>query len=397
MLTARKIEQLAPRERTFEISDSIGLALRVTPRGTKAWRCWWTEAGCLRRRTIGRWPEMSAPAARAERDRLRAAMSGGTTFAAFCELYLAQYARPYKRSAEFDARLLRRHVIPEIGHRPLVALTRFECSEVIDVIRLRGSRDMASRVRSVLRKVLYFAVERGALTVNPAARLHAPQSPARDRVLTADEIAGWFAALDSTPPAPRRVLLLQLLTAARLGEVVGITRGEIDHREAVWHLPAHRAKTGKARAIPLAPAALSLVDVVTNGNHIEALIFHTSEDACRRHMRAAVASADLPRATPHDLRRTAATHMAELGTDRQTIDRILGHADASVTARYDRYDRQREQRAALEAWAEKLDAIVDHRLTNEPPQRRQRKAKRRSDESSTDEHAEGEIDDDRQR
>jgi len=386
MLTARKIEQLAPRERTFEISDSIGLALRVTPRGTKAWRCWWTEAGCLRRRTIGRWPEMSAPAARAERDRLRAAMSGGTTFAAFAELYLAQYARPYKRSAEFDARLLRRHVIPEIGHRPLVALTRFECAEVLDVIRLRGSRDMASRVRSVLRKVLYFAVERGALTVNPAARLHAPQSPARDRVLTADEIAAWFAALEASPPAPRRALLLQLLTAARLGEVVGITRGEIDHRESVWHLPAHRAKTGKARAIPLSPPALAILEPVTRTRVTAGHLLDTNEDACRRHMREAVKRAGLPRATPHDLRRSCATHLAQLGTDRETIDRILGHVDSTVGGRYDRYERQAEQRAALEAWAEKLDAIVAHALTTKTPVHAPCNAQRQTDDSRQDEH-----------
>lgn len=383
MLTARAIAQLPPGEHR----DSPGLTLRVGSSGTCAWRVWWTESGRVRRQTIGYWPAMSAPAARAERDRLRAASSGSATVAAFAEQYLEQHVRPYKRRPEFDARLLRRHVLPVIGQRPLTALTRAECVDVIDRIRDRGCPDLASRVRSVLRRTLYVAVERGVLTVNPAARIHAPQSPSRDRVLTADELAAWFAALEAAPPVPRYVLLLQLLTAARLGEVVGMGHGEVDHREAIWHLPAERAKTGIARAIPLAPAALALVRARNCAYHRG-----ITEDTCRRWMRAAVDAADLPRATPHDLRRTAATHLAELGTDRQTIDRILGHADASVTGRYDRYERQAEQRAALEAWAEKLDAIVDRKLTAHLPQAAHVAARQPIHESCVDERVEGNRD-----
>ena len=60
--------------------------------------------------------------------------------------------------------------------------------------------------------------------------------------------------------------------------------------------------------------------------------------------------------TPHDLRRTVATRIAEqLGVGgEQLIKRVLGHADGSVTAIYNRYGYVKEMRAVLEHWAKEL-------------------------------------------
>lgn len=60
--------------------------------------------------------------------------------------------------------------------------------------------------------------------------------------------------------------------------------------------------------------------------------------------------------TPHDLRRTVATRIAEqLGVGgEQLIKRVLGHADGSVTAIYNRYGYVKEMREVLERWSEDL-------------------------------------------
>lgn len=62
--------------------------------------------------------------------------------------------------------------------------------------------------------------------------------------------------------------------------------------------------------------------------------------------------------TPHDLRRTTATYLPQLGVDRFTVARVLGHADASVTATYDRFTYLPQKRRALEAWGVKVQEIV---------------------------------------
>jgi integrase len=62
----------------------------------------------------------------------------------------------------------------------------------------------------------------------------------------------------------------------------------------------------------------------------------------------------------HDLRRTAATKMAEAGVPRQHISAVLNHveAGATVTRVYDRYNYDAEKRRALEMWARTLNAIL---------------------------------------
>ena len=64
----------------------------------------------------------------------------------------------------------------------------------------------------------------------------------------------------------------------------------------------------------------------------------------------------------HDLRRTAATRMAEMGINPHTISLILNHVSASkstITAKvYVQYSFDREKREALNAWGERLRRIV---------------------------------------
>jgi integrase len=62
--------------------------------------------------------------------------------------------------------------------------------------------------------------------------------------------------------------------------------------------------------------------------------------------------------TPHDLRRTVATRIAEqLGVGgEQFIKKVLGHSDGSVTAIYNRYGYVKETRAVLEQWVRDLTA-----------------------------------------
>jgi integrase len=66
----------------------------------------------------------------------------------------------------------------------------------------------------------------------------------------------------------------------------------------------------------------------------------------------------MAKATPHDLRRTAATRMSELGFNRLVVDKVLNHKDQTVGGVYDRHSYDKEKLEALEAWEKKLDAIL---------------------------------------
>jgi hypothetical protein len=61
----------------------------------------------------------------------------------------------------------------------------------------------------------------------------------------------------------------------------------------------------------------------------------------------------------HDLRRTAASRMTGMGISRLVVGKLLNHVESGVTAIYDRHSYDREKREALDAWGERLLAIVD--------------------------------------
>ncbi|EKE01487.1 MAG: integrase family protein [uncultured bacterium] len=62
--------------------------------------------------------------------------------------------------------------------------------------------------------------------------------------------------------------------------------------------------------------------------------------------------------TPHDLRRTAASHMTASGVSRLVVSKLLNHVENSVTAIYDRHSYDKEKKQAMEMWGEKFRDIV---------------------------------------
>ncbi len=360
-LTAAAIRKARPRAQTYELPDERGLVLRVTSSGTKSWAVYFREGGRKRRRTVGRWPDVSIRDARAMRDRLRqrAAGESAMTVAAFAEVYLDRWARPHKRTADYDERALERDILPVIGDRPILTLTRADCVAVVDRVQDRGAQSMAARTKAVLHRVLQYAVERGVRDDNPAREITVPQGPARDRVLGNQELRVWWRTLRSfgVPELVFRALSLQLATGQRLGEVLTIEPHDIDHRDRIWTVPGRKAKNGVTHTVPLSGWAYEIIEQAPPHRRGRYLL-PVSDNTVRDWMRAVVRVADIDRTTPHDLRRTVATWLGRLGYDRTVQDKLLNHIDQSVAAVYDRYSYDAEKRQALEDWAHQVAIIT---------------------------------------
>lgn len=72
-------------------------------------------------------------------------------------------------------------------------------------------------------------------------------------------------------------------------------------------------------------------------------------------------SPDTPHWTLHDIRRTVATGMAALGVALPVVERLLNHVSGSfagIVGVYQCHDYAEQKRAAMEAWAGHVEAIV---------------------------------------
>jgi integrase len=194
-------------------------------------------------------------------------------------------------------------------------------------------------------------------------------------VLSESEIdAFWKAAEVATKPFDA-VLKHLLLTGCRLNEVAGMRCAELETirdvfsddfgRIDTWCIPGERTKNRRTHVVPLSPLARDILSRVERLEGCE-FVFSTNQKTpvsgfFKIKLRL---DAKMPGVAPwriHDIRRSAATHMAEIGIAPHIIELCLNHVSgtrAGVAGIYNRSEQMEERRAAMERWAAHVLGIV---------------------------------------
>jgi integrase len=234
----------------------------------------------------------------------------------------------------------------------------------------------ANRLLELLVRLFNFAIDRELLDANPCARVQKPggRESSRDRVLSPDEIRELWNALDRQwfTEQTAAALRLILVTAQRPGEVVSIRREDLDLSEGWWTIPAERAKNGLAHRVPLNGRARETLESLPD---VSPWVFpspgrdqHIHRDALaiaiRRARQRHTDPLKIEDFSPHDLRRTAASHMASVGVERFVIGKLLNHVEPGVTKVYDRHSYDAEKKKAMDKWARMLSSILTYEPTN---------------------------------
>jgi integrase len=342
----------SPAVQTDYFDETVtGLALRVTSRGTKSWTLLYATP--RRRVTLGRYPAMSLAAARTAAIEVREGRGAGTV-SALAEVYLRHIHA--NRSAAQAERRLRKDILPIIGHVQLPELHRRDVTRVIEA---KAAPIAARRAFEEVRAMVRWAVARGDLDHNPLDGMQGPPiSKPRTRVLTDDEIRLLWSRLDRLSPSVARIIKLCLVTAQRVGEVAGIRPAEVDLERRVWAIPAARTKNGYPHSVPLTDLAIEIIGEPSEGYEVSRYVSQAIQRAQARF--------GLEHWTPHDLRRTALTKMAELGVPPIVLGHIANHrttTKAGITLGvYVQHQYEKEKREALELWANRLQGIISDRV-----------------------------------
>jgi integrase len=397
-LTDFQIKNLKPQAERYEVWEGkTGFGVRVTSRGNKSFVFMYRFGGKAKRLTLGTYPKMSladAHQAHAEaRKKLEQGIDPGAeavtereeerrapTVATLSEQYLEKWAKPRKRSWREDERILKKDVLPEWGKRKARQITRRDVIRLLDDIVDRGASIMANRTLAVIRKMFNFAVSRDIVPVSPCLSVRAPApEQRRDRVLTTDEIRALWHGLEGAKmmaEGTKLALKLQLTTGQRKAEIVSARWDEIDFNDGGgwWTIPPEKSKNKMAHRVPLSPLALELLQAAKNLTGDSPWVFpspqtdrHITPEAVDHALRRPGLEALGFTFVPHDLRRTAASHMTGMGISRLVVSKLLNHVERGVTAVYDRHSYDREKRQALEAWARKLQSIVEGTESNVVP------------------------------
>ena len=368
-----------PASGQYEVRDAeqTGLSVRVSFMGTKSFYLAYTLSGKRRRLHLGTYSE-SRPAddlgksglykiddarriARRKWELIKDGIDpaavvrelvGAPTWAALCERYISEQARPRckrERSVREYERQIRKFLLPAWGSLKAKAVDRAMVRELIGGIRAAGHDVQANRVQVLIGAICRFGCREDVLEANPCIGIEQVKEKSRERVLSNDEIRLLWPALEDAP-----ALKILLLSGQRKNEVLGMQWSEINIESAVWEIPSARTKNGAAHRVPLTDSALRILNALPRNSDCVFSSLRRSFDRARQ------VSGIAENFTIHDLRRTVASKLGELGFDRSAlIAKILNHSEGSgATKIYDRFKYDAEKRTALERWDRELARIV---------------------------------------
>lgn len=306
-------------------------------------------------------------AARVQRDAVR-----DKTFEDVAAEYIGANAAGWKNakhSAQWGA-TLKAYVYPIMGK---VAVRDVSTDLIVSALQPLWTTkpETASRVRGRIESVLDFARVRGWRTGENPARWKGNLDhilPSRSKVRAVEhhaalawrEAGAFMVALGQQKGMGALALRFAILTAARTGEVLGATWGEIDLMAKLWTIPAARMKGGREHRVPLAPATLALLEELTQEDSpISPVAFVFPSTIATRPLSNMAMTMVLRRMkrddlTVHGFRSCFRDWVSEAtGYARELAEAALAHAvGTKVEAAYARGDMLDKRRTMMAAWAD---------------------------------------------
>ena len=374
-LTELAIRKAKPADKRYDLFDASvrGLGLRVATSGTKSWFMMRRFNGRMLRTTFGRYPEVPLALARLKAPDVLADMADGQTagqrrtdlFRVVLDEWLKKDQTKNKSVHQVRVAMYK-HALPAFGPMPVASITKRDVNRLIDKIVDSGSPVAANRVLAFTKRFFSWCKERDILELSPAEAIRPPsKEKTRDRVLTLEEIKGFWAACGQMGYPWGPIFQLLLLTGARLREVSQASWDEVSIADGTLNLPSSRTKNARPHQIQLSDQALSIIQALPKvGGHD--LLFTTNGKTpvsgfSKVKKRLDIMS-DVTNWRFHDLRRSFATHSTEkLSISPVIADKILNHATGQVrgvAAIYQHGEYLEDRRAALQKWGNFIQELV---------------------------------------
>jgi integrase len=339
------------------------------------------------------------------------------TFGAVARRFINQYARGREkklRSWQEVARLLGLRPHPEDqkqllaidggladrwGKRHIGEITRRDVIAQVDgiaekIIEDGGTGVSANRTLAAIRKLFNWAVSKDMIAISPCGGVVRPvQEESRDRKLSDDEIRWFWQACDklSAPSDDKRTgesvfgyaFKLLLLTGQRRREIGRMTEAELNLETRTWSLSKERTKNKRDHVVPLSSVAVEIIKAIPriknklgfkfciNGetavsgwSRAKDQLDELMLEAARQEAKERAEDPSKVKIEPwriHDLRRTAATRMAQIGTAPHVVEAVLNHVSgvkAGVAGIYNQEQYPKEKRIALDGLAREIERIV---------------------------------------
>ncbi|XWY20108.1 tyrosine-type recombinase/integrase [Bisgaard Taxon 45] len=387
MLTDSKIKRLRPIEKQYKISDINGLYIAVLPSGVKSFRFDYRFRGKRKTLTFGKYGNDGISLADA-RDMLveaRKLLAQGICPASykteqkytsdvptFEQLFFSRMDvyRLAPTSVKGFSSIYNNHIKKFIGDKRANEITVVDVRVVLNNAESQA-KSIYSSTYSIMLSVFNFAVSRGYIDQSPMQsikKLPDRASKPRDRFMTPYEIKTYFDYINSGDVSYIVGVLLKLLiyTMVRKMELCTAKWEHVDLVNGVWTIPADNMKKGREHVVYLSRQATELFKELREKSFTLVYVAeswrskhgHISNGTLNAALDKMVSKTGIPHITVHDSRRTASTHLNELGYNADWIEKSLAHDKQNVRGVYNRAKYAKHRRRMLQEWADMVDKWV---------------------------------------
>ncbi|MEY3788506.1 MAG: hypothetical protein RLZ75_2713 [Pseudomonadota bacterium] len=285
-------------------------------------------------------------------------------------------------------RMFNKDVLPIIGNMIVADVRKGHITEVTDTLKKRRVPHLARNILKLMRQMFRFAVTRDIIEFDPTANISITKATTkpteRDRTLSETEITQLANQLSDANllKSTECAIWIALSTLCRIGELSKAKFTDINIELRTWYIPESNSKNAKAHTIYLSDFSLAQFKILISNAHNETWLFpnrdnsnHVSEKSITKQIGSRQSinilnnrsknnlalSLTGGKWTPHDLRRTGATIMGDLGTSPDVIEKCLNHTEENKVKRiYQRQKLEAEQSNAWHMLGEKIAFLKNH-------------------------------------
>jgi integrase len=323
-------------------------------------------------RSIGRHGPLTPDTARAKAKQILGTVAGGIDpfaqalsgegFPAAAERYLERKKVSLKPGYFVEASRYLRSLAAPLHSLRLSQIDRRKIAALLGEIETASGAATRNRLRSALSAFFNWCVTEGLLDTNPVqGTAKADENGSRERVLSREELKALWRSLGDDKFSD--VVRLLLLSGQRRGEIGKLQWGEIDFAKKMIVLPPARVKNGRLHEVPLSAQAMAILERMPRRNSTDFVFGQQGQGFTNW----ALAKAKLDQRvgiaewTLHDLRRTCATMMGELGVLPHVVEQALNHVSghkAGVAGTYNRSKMSDAVREGLQRWGDWLEQVT---------------------------------------
>lgn len=330
---------------------------------------------------------------KAELARLAAEAATRRTFSDSITQWEKRELSKRKDNGKEAMRAINKDIIPTLGEIALIDVKRAMIVNILDEVVERGSNVMANHLFGDLKQFFNYAIDREWVEAHPLAGLSKAKvggsQNERDRYLSEAEIKELKNKLADAKllKATECSIWIMLATCCRVGELSQARWEHIDLDAGQWTIPAGNSKNAKEHTIYLSEFALAQFKALQPYSGQSEWCYPGRDTSTHIGLKS-IAKQIKDRArttpvkgrpqnnctalllkgggwTPHDLRRTGATLMGELGVTGEVIERCLNHVEQNKLKRiYQRHELKEEQKEAWQILGQRLSLLYHHQENN---------------------------------